>query len=195
MSGQATSQITNTAISAGVPIAIAAAKGLALTVPVVGAVIAGVTLAVNMWLSKIAKQNAQKTATTHIVDEAEPLLKQNVNAFMSLAAPTESEQLAALQNFDAIWAQVVDACSHGGFDAAGQRCVSDRQRGGQWDWFSYYRTPIENREVVSDAFGTGDGSASGGLLSALGLGSNGMGLLLPLLLIGGGLLIASGDSR
>ena len=189
MSGSYTPAIINTSVSAGVPIAVAAAKGAALTVPVVGAVIAGVTLAVNIWLSSVAKKNAQKSATTQIVNQAEEYMRQNLAAFQSLAQPTESERAAALANFNAIWQQaVVEPCSNGPYDDAGRRCVSDRSRGGQWDWFSYYYDPIANAETVPDAFGTSDGTSGGGLLAG---GSSG--LLLPILLIVGGLFLAGGQ--
>jgi hypothetical protein len=42
----------------------------------------------------------------------------------------------------------------GSLGDAGARCISDRQRGGKWDWFAYYRDPIANdSNVISDAVG------------------------------------------
>jgi len=151
-------QITNTVVQGGGAIASAAVTasgysvfGLApaLAVPVIGAAVVGVTILVNMWLGGIARRNKQKDATTQIVNEAEPLLQQNRDAFLSTSQHTQAEKEQALANFDAIWGQVVGACSSGAYDAAGSRCVGDRQRGGQWDWFSYYRDPIASSNVVS----------------------------------------------
>jgi len=178
LAGNTTQQVVGTTVSAGAPIAIAAAKGAALAVPVVGAAVAGVLLAANLWLGSIAKKNAQKAATTQIVNEAEQYLKQNLAAYQSLSNPTESERATALSIFDTIWREgVVGPCGSGQFDAAGQRCVSDRDRGGKWDWFTYYRDPIANSQTVPDAVGTSDNSIAGidaGLLlplAALGIGA------------------------
>ena len=153
-------QITNTAIQGGGAIASAAITasgysvfGLAplVAVPVIGAAIAGITILVNIWLGGIARRNKQKDATTQIVNEAEPLLVQNRDAYLSSNQHTQGEKDQALYNFDAIWGQVVNACGSGAYADAGKRCLGDRQRGGQWDWFSYYRDPIANSSVVSAA--------------------------------------------
>lgn len=119
-----------------------------LAVPLIGVAIAGVTLVIGMWLSSIAKHNSEKTAATKIVDEAEPFMKQNVNAFMGLSNPTQQEKDQALANFDNIWAQVVKACSNANLEDAGKRCISDRSPGGATNWFGYYRDPIANTTIA-----------------------------------------------
>ena len=49
---------------------------------------------------------------------------------------------------------VVTQCSNGSLGDAGARCISDRQRGGKWDWFAYYRDPIaSDGTVVDDSVG------------------------------------------
>jgi len=87
-----------------------------------------------------------KIATTQIVNQAEPLLHQNVVAWQSLPAnqKTVANQTYALANFTDIWNTVVKSCSTGQFGTAGQNCVGDRQRGGKWDWFAMYYDPIAN---------------------------------------------------
>lgn len=187
-----TQNIVLSEVSAGTPVAISAIAGTALTVPIIGAVVAGVTILIGAWLNSIAKHNAEKTATTQIVNQAEPYLKQNVAAFLSLPSPTQSEQAQALQNFDDIWAQVVKACGSGQYEDAGQRCIGDRSAGGQWDWFAYYRDPIAtaNNVVPNPAASI---AGAGALLSNVfsGLASGAGGLLLPALLIGALVLVSS----
>jgi hypothetical protein len=162
-------QILTGEIGAAAPVITAFASGAALTVPIIGAAIAGVTLLVGAWMNSIAKHNAEKTQATAIVNQAEPLLKQNLAAFQSLANPTRSEQAAALSNFDAIWSQVVSACSSSSLEDAGKRCISDRSAGGRWNWAGYYRDPIANAaNVVPDSLGTTDplGAASAASVAA-----------------------------
>ncbi len=120
-----------------------------LAVPVIGAAIAGVTLAVSLFLNRNAAYFAEEKATTDIVNQAEVLMKQNLQAWNS-SDKYYSEQQQAITNFNNIWSQVVQNCSSPNYQqgsnqtglSPGQRCISDRQRGGQWDWFSYYLDPI-----------------------------------------------------
>lgn len=137
----------STALSAGAPIGIAAYTGASLTVPIIGAAVAGVTLLIGAWLSSIAKHNAEKTAATAIVNQAEPYLKQNLAAFLSINNPNQAEKDQALSNFDNIWSQVVQACGNSQLEDAGKRCISDRSPGGQWNWTGYYRDPIANTVI------------------------------------------------
>lgn len=120
----------------------------AVAVPVIGAVVAGVVLALTALFSR--KGPKQKVATTEIVNKVEPLLQQNLEGYM--AGPrTASSQAQALENFKAGWQYVVDNCDVPVMGNPGQECVKDRQRGGEWDWFSYYFDPIANDPgVVAD---------------------------------------------
>ena len=94
-------------------------------------------------------------AATRIVNELEPYLKKNVADYQAISSPRPSSvQQAALAVFDQVWNTVVTQCSNGSLGDAGARCISDRQRGGKWDWFAYYRDPIANdSNVISDAVG------------------------------------------
>ena len=151
-----------------------ALTGASLAVPVIGAAIAGVTLAVGLWMNRMGPK--QKVYTTRIVDEAEPLLVQNLDAWRR-SPKHRSEQAAALQNFDAVWAAVVASCDRPEMGAPGQNCIRDRQRGSTkgYDWFALYRDPIANDPNVTadpvDAFLSGEWSGGQSVL--------------PLLLIGG----------
>jgi hypothetical protein len=119
-----------------------------MAVPVIGAVVAGVTLALLAIFSR--KGPKQKVATTEIVNKVEPLLQENLAGYM--AGPrTRSSQAQALENFKAGWQFVVDNCDVPVMGNPGQECVKDRQRGGEWDWFSYYYDPIANdSQVIPD---------------------------------------------
>jgi hypothetical protein len=111
--------------------------------------------------------DCNKIATTQIVNQAEVFLKQNLAAWQSLPADQKNPatQVAALQNFDDIWGQVVQACTGPGstYGSAGQNCVADRQEGAChykpegncWNWFIGYRDPILNDpDAASNAAAT-----------------------------------------
>ena len=149
LQGPVVEQAIQTGAGTGVAVASAAALPGALTlttlaVPIAGAV-AAVGLIIYGWM---ARRNAQKVAATHVVDEAEPLLAENRDVFLSLPNPSTSDQAAALQYFDVVWGQVVKECRAIG-GGGGERCITDRQPGGMWDWFAFYRTPIESAPVSS----------------------------------------------
>ena len=116
---------------------------------------------------------------TQIVNKVEPLMNQNLQAYLQ-SARTVADQQKALANFDQLWQYVVDNCSNAQLSAAGQRCISDRQAGacvwkndGQggpagsgdvcWNWFVGYRDPIAN-DTPTDA-GTVSGAVSGAVAS------------------------------
>lgn len=147
--GQAASTAVNTA---GTVATIGAQSGWwlsAAAVPVIGAAVAGVTLGLQLLFNRKGPQ--QKVASTKIVDELEPLLKNNVEAYIS-GPRTRSNQAAALQNFDDAWAWLssAEACGNPSLGNPGKACLSDRARGGQWDWFARYRDPISEDTSVKD---------------------------------------------
>ncbi|MCC7497318.1 MAG: hypothetical protein IT160_07060 [Bryobacterales bacterium] len=111
-------------------------------VPVVGPIVAGATLAIGLIANR--KGPRQKVAATQIVDELEPELKRNRDGYF--AGPrTMSSQAQALANFDQAWAILTSPQYLGNPELGepGRRGIKDRDRGGKWDWFSYYRDPIE----------------------------------------------------
>lgn len=178
---------------------IAAAWG-ALAVPIVGAVVAGVTIALTLLLNR--KGPKQKEATTAIVNKMEPLLQDNLKGY--LAGPrTKAAQLQALNNFDGAWQWVVDNCNVPQMGNPGKACVEDRQSGAcHWrdsagacfNWFAGYRDPIANdTSVVPD-------SVLGPSLDSIGLNSSILnqdiaGFPLSAWLLGAGLvLVVAGDN-
>jgi len=142
-----------------------------LAVPIIGAAIAGVTI---LATALIKNSGCGQTCieTSGWANQAEPLLRQNITAYFGIAAPrSQSQQNAALANFDAIWATLVNMCSNPSTGNAGKRCISDRQSGACtwkatadspwpggpiagscWSWFNAYRDPIANDpNVVADS--------------------------------------------
>lgn len=163
---------------AGVGVGVAALLGSGAAkaaIPVVGAAIAGATIAISLW--KARKGPYQKVATTQIVNEAEPILQENLKAYME-GPRTFEAQAWALQNFDDVWSQVLALCGDPKMGKPGERCISERQRGGSapWcptgtgcDWFVLYRDPIAQDPDVRPA--PAPESPAGGLARILGGGT------------------------
>lgn len=154
-------------VTAGGSSSLAAGVWGAAAVPVVGAIVAGVTIGLMALLNR--KGPKQKVATTQIVDSVEPYLAENRDGYF--AGPrTRSSQAQALANFDAGWDYVRQNCGDATMGDPGKRCISERDRGGRWDWFALYRDPIVNDPgvqpdpaspgVVEAIFGGGPSSNS-----------------------------------
>lgn len=195
-----------------------------LAIPVIGPIAAGIA-ALGMTLAQVFSGCGQScTQATTVVNQVDPLLKQNVTLYLGSPTRTKSMQAAALNNFDASWASVVQACQQiGGQGGAG--CLSDRQQGAcNWktspqgwtvangtctwtppgpngsgtacaNWFTLYRDPIANDPCVQPD-PSPVSSAATSVASALGIPSNVdfTGLLLPAALVGAGLLLFNGKN-
>jgi hypothetical protein len=145
--------------------------------------------------------------TTKWANDAEVLLRQNIDAYFASPVRNESTRAAALGGFDAIWGQLARACGQEQLGGAGQRCTGDRERGachfkqtgespwpggpklGEcWNWFSAYRDPIANDpNVVPDS--VVDLSGAGAAVESF-LGGESISSVLPLLAVGGLLALA-----
>lgn len=130
----------------------AAIGGIAMAGPV-GAAIAGILALTPVIINLFKGCGETCELTTKIVNDAEPILQQNVNAYLNSPVRYRSMQLAALNNFDTVWNAIKQACGNPAYQQAGQRCVTDRQSGacaiktaqGEcWNWFIGYRDPIAN---------------------------------------------------
>lgn len=66
---------------------------------------------------------------TNLANQAEPLLQNNLDTYMSAPIHYASLQAAYLNNFDLTWNALVSACSNPQLGAAGQSCISDREQG------------------------------------------------------------------
>ena len=109
----------------------------------ISAAITGVTAGIRAIFNR--KGPAQREYATAIVNDLEPLLQQNLQAYLS-GPRTVSNQQAALANFDSAWQLLTSSqyCGDPALGDPGRACIVDRSRGGQWDWASYYRDPIAN---------------------------------------------------
>ena len=148
---------------------------------------------------------------TNIANQLQTYWQNNLNQYMASPIHYKSLQLAALNNFDTGWNALVKACGDPSLGVAGQKCISERQRGGASAWccnapnavdvgngmctgcdaFADLRDPIANDPTVvpdpTDASQFGVVGATG----AVGSASSGSGFPIPLLLIGGGVLAFS----
>jgi len=116
-------------------------------IPVIGAAVAGVTIALMLiWGRKGPKQ---KVATTEIVNKVEPVLQENLRAYLG-GPRTVTSQAQAIENYKAGWQWVVERCGIPEMGDPGQKCISDRSPGGQWPWASYYLDPIVDDPQVKD---------------------------------------------
>jgi hypothetical protein len=187
--GQSGQQVVGTLASAGAPVATAAIAGTSLAVPLIGAAIAGVTIAIEAILNSGCGQTCIETSQW--ANAAEQQLQANIAAYFALPTPrSETNQAAALANFDSIWAGLEARCGAAGTGTAGQKCISDRQAGactwkqtadkvpswgtpaaGEcWNWFSGYRDPIANDpNVAPDSLAASASSAVTALTGGSGL--------------------------
>lgn len=115
----------------------------AAAVPIIGAAVAGVTIALMLIFSR--KGPKQKTESTRIVEALIAQLQENYAAYMS-GPRTVSSQQQALNNFDAGWTWLASdqGCGNPALGDPGRRCVSERQRGGIYDMWKDLRDPIAN---------------------------------------------------
>lgn len=176
------------------------------------AIKAGVTLvagAIAGWIRSARIRGVQKENATMLANEAERHLQDNLNAYMS-GPRTVSDQRAALESFDRIWAWLTspEGCGNYQLGDAGRRCISERAAGGTvpgagGNWFVWYRDPIANDpEVQPDpapaTAGTGGGSGAGGNAAVGGgdlLSGQIAGIPASLLLAGTAILLALSMGR
>jgi hypothetical protein len=138
---------------------------------------AGISIATTLLIGPITKLikgcGPACVQTSAWANQAEALLKQNLDAWQKLPTRTASMQAAFLQNFDTIWQHLESQCNQVQ-GAAGINCIGDRNQGachytnanGCWNWFVGYRDPIANDpSVVPDSVASTVGSAAGASVS------------------------------
>jgi len=142
----------------------------------IGAAVAGATM-LAVALYNVFKGCGQTCiVTSDLANQAEPLLLQNLNAYLAAPVHYASLQAAYLNNFLSTWNALVAACNNPSYGQAGQRCISDRQSGAChyrtatagawqngvwvppgpqvssggacWDWWIGYHDPIANDPTV-----------------------------------------------
>lgn len=153
---------------------LAAAIPAVAAIPFVGPIIAGVAVLINV-LGIGNGCGGTCTEATQVVNQAQPILEQNLEAAQTTVQQngclTSAEQATCVANFNQVWSQVESQC--GQIPApGGTQCISDRKPGGQFDWTAAYLTPIMNMPVCS----------------ASSVGGVDLGSVSPLVWIGGGLV-------
>lgn len=148
---QVASSITGTAATIAGSNAAAIAGTVGVAVPVVGAAIAGIAIAVTAWLNRMGPK--QKRWTSQIADEATAQLQQVKSIYFSTPY-SPANQAAALGAVDQLLRAIQDGCGQTQMGEPGRRCISERLvRGGSapWcptgtgcDYFTVYRDPIAN---------------------------------------------------
>jgi len=153
----------------------AGASWATAAIPIVGPIVVGVSLGLSALFAR--KRPQQKTATTKIAEQVEPLLEENLRGYFE-GPRTATSQAQALANFDAGWQWLEENCCPGGRDAhcgamgpPGEWCIDDRKRGGQFHWFETYRDPIAEDTPIADRalelFTATDAGVLGGLSTGL----------------------------
>jgi|SRR5579863_6815394 len=98
-------------------------------IPIIGP-IAGALAAIGTLLANIFSGCGNTCVeASNIANQVGDALAQNLTTYLSSPVHYASLQAAALNNFDAAWASLVQACSSPSLGSAGQACISDRQRG------------------------------------------------------------------
>jgi hypothetical protein len=120
----------------------------------------------------------QKLQATAFVEQVEPLLVMNLEGFLS--SPSREHQAAVLKDFDEAWQELRAACGDAALGDAGRRCISERARGGRFDWFAAYRDPVANFSFPAAAPAVAVSPAPGG--------SGNTAALVGLALIGAGVV-------
>lgn len=132
-------------ISAGAG-ATAAAAGGGIAASIATAGILAAPIALQMYLNR--KGPGQKRSTSVIAEEAQRLMEENLELYLA----GHIDQATAMGNFDVAWRYLIDNCSQLSMGEPGQRCVNERKRGGQWDYFARFFDPIRDtpqRSAVS----------------------------------------------
>jgi len=108
------------AAAGSVASAVTGIPGLSALVSLAGGAIAGL----------IEGCGSTCTEASNVVNQAEPLLQQNLSAYLSIPAPrSQAAQQQAQENFNQVWQAMVNACSSPSLGSAGQNCIADREQG------------------------------------------------------------------
>lgn len=111
------------------------------TGPAAPFVIAGVAaLTAFLALRRMFGPNPLNVPATQIVDAYEPVFRENLAAFQQ----GQITRRQGLENFDTLWASMLQDLSQIPDRNVVRRSIGDRDRGGQFDWLRLYRDPIES---------------------------------------------------
>jgi hypothetical protein len=121
--------------------AIEISKGLATAIPIAGALISIGTVVFGLLHNSRGLQ--QNVETTHAANQTQQTCEGNLAAWNE-SNKSLANQALALKNFDQAWEAMQNYCGQASEGSPGQRCISERKRGGKYDWFAAYRDPIAN---------------------------------------------------
>lgn len=181
--------------------------GALATIPIAGPIAAGIAVLGVALANVFSGCGDTCEEATQYANQAETILAQNLQTYMSAPVHYRSLQAGALNNATVAMQALQQACSNPALGAAGQRCISERLvKGGSapWctlpggvgcDWITAYYDPIANDpNVVPDP--VPGSSAVASVLSSVGLNSQATvlgvpvaDLLVPALLILAGLFL------
>jgi len=114
---------------------------MAAAIPIAGALIGvGVLVFSLLHNSRGLQQNDE---TSRMAEKAIKYMQDNMAAW-NASNKSLANQVQALSNFDQAWEALVNFCHNENEGDPGQRCVSERQRGGKYDCFVTLRDPIAN---------------------------------------------------
>lgn len=106
----------------------ALAAGGSIAGPVGLAITGAITLAVVIY-NTFKGCGATCTQATSYANQAAAILQQNLTNYLSSPVRYASFQAASLNNFDTVWAALVQACETAQLAQAGVNCVQDRAQG------------------------------------------------------------------
>lgn len=124
---------------------------------VIGAAVAGVTALISvLGIGNGCGQSC--ILTSNDANQAEAAMATNAQAAQTQLVSnggclTQAEQTQLLANFDNLWSALVNACNQVG-GTPGANCISQRQRGGEYDYFAAHRDPISAMPVCTGVTGT-----------------------------------------
>jgi hypothetical protein len=84
-----------------------------------------------------------KTSATDIANRAELQLRANRDAYMA-SSMTRAGKEQALRRFEETWERFIgpEGCGAASLRSYGRRCIEERKRGGEHDWWKWYYDPI-----------------------------------------------------
>lgn len=106
--------------------------GLAFTGPVgaiIGGAIAGLAAVATVLIKDFSGCGQTCVIASQDANKYGDMMTQNLQAYLSSPIHYASLQTAGLNNYDALWAVLSQACSDPSLGVAGQNCIGDRQAG------------------------------------------------------------------
>ena len=138
----------------------------ALASAAAGGIVGGIEFGLSQWINSARLRGGQKIGATEIEQWIQAAMQTNFDNYMSSRPHTKSEQAAALAQFDGLMLALMgpQGCGNMEFGSAGQRCITERVRGGIYSLPAALRDPIAQDTTVADAVvvaGTTGAAASG----------------------------------